>query len=898
MKKKLLFLFLVFSFVHVTAVPLFAQRWADAMFEERRHNFGTVAIGVGVETIYRFKFKNHYAEELHISDVTSSCRCTVATPSKKYIKPGETGEIIAKLNTGGAFTGSRQATLTVLFDQPSAEVQLQVTAYIRPDVVITPGVADFGSVSEGKNAVKKLKIEYAGRDDWSLEKIERTNPGIKVVADIAERGDGRVVYDITVTLKDNIPSGYIHDMVRFITNDPNPESSSIMLPVQGYIAAPLVAKPSPFTVGFLAPGKTITKNLVLRSETPFQIVKAFSADKRFQFALADTESTTIHIVPITFKANSNSGDITEPIIFQTTLDNQQEIHVWTQGRVTPQLLQNEQNDSRSILAENSSENKKTNNGATENAIANISNAQLKPLTGLTARRSIQKNKNTDVPSLLPSPPQLAAETLVSPLTEKNAREQPHVQMLSPVKIAAEQTPPKSNALQESIFESIDSTAPKNTVPPVAENRLLATANASAAPAAKQVPSLDSAFEIASETPQQFQASASVSQKNLTDNVSKNSSAAPKSNGLIFVEPSIQENLTLTSQPKQKVVNMTDVFTLENGKPNKNQISKNSENAFESVTPTQPSQLVTQLEAAPRTSKNDVKNENASKAPDFPFLSKRTNDPIQITVPQSVASHSEIASTTALKPENLSTASEDAAALIASLMGESNQSSDRIASQKITPQSIPNHSLAAELKPLETPLTDAAKSPSVTPQLLPLPSPILLPPQQENQLLPSEIAAGERLDNEFFIRRLPDRQTFEREAMRQPEQQLQQLSPNTPPERVALAPQTQTTQNPPAAPNLPEVTPLRSAQLQGQLSSPPNNATNKNPNTWQNNIPNTPRSNVRNGMNSSQNTRQPQIAKPTTNPFVATQPPPQNNAPSNNKRPTPPRPTIAPAPVFR
>jgi len=288
MKKLLLFLFLTLSLMHVTAVTVFAQSWADDMFEERRHNFGTIAIGV--KTVYHFQFKNPYKDDVHIVDVTSSCRCTKPSVSKKNLKHGETSEIIAELNTSGAFLGSRQATLTVLIDRPvPAEVQLQVTAYIRPDVVINPGVAEFGTVSEGKKVSKKLRMEYAGRDDWALTDIESTNPGISAKADLAERGNGHVVYDITVTLRENMRSGYVHGMIRFTTNDPNPESSSVALPVQGYIAAPLVAKPSPFTLGFVKPGETVTKNLVLRSATPFKIMKATSADKRFRLALTDTE---------------------------------------------------------------------------------------------------------------------------------------------------------------------------------------------------------------------------------------------------------------------------------------------------------------------------------------------------------------------------------------------------------------------------------------------------------------------------------------------------------------------------------------------------------------------------------------------------------------------------------
>ncbi len=331
MMKKLLILLAFYLIQLPITSAVLAQQWAEAMFEERRHSFGSVAIGV--EAVHRFKFKNPYPEDVHIASVTSSCGCTTPGWPKTPIKYGETGEITARLNTDGRFKGDKSATLTVVIDRPyRAEVQLQVTSYIRPDVVITPGVAEFGSVSEGKKTTKKLTMQYAGRPNWELTDIKCTNPHIHVKADEVERKNGRVVYDIAVTIWDTMPSGYVHDVVRFITNDTNPNSSVVMLPVHGYVAAPLVAKPSPFVIGFVKPGDTVKKNIVLRSDAPFRITKITSRDQRFQFALSDLEHN-VHVLPITFTADSSFGPLDEPIIIHTTLAGQQQMQLLTQGVV-------------------------------------------------------------------------------------------------------------------------------------------------------------------------------------------------------------------------------------------------------------------------------------------------------------------------------------------------------------------------------------------------------------------------------------------------------------------------------------------------------------------------------------------------------------------------------------
>jgi len=334
MKKNLLLIFAIPVLQLVVASAVFAQPWAEAMFQERRHPFGSVALGS--ESVYRFQFKNPYSDDIHIASVRSSCACTTPDWPKTAIKFDETAEIVAKLNTGGQFTGDRKATLTVVIDRPSrAEVQLQVTGYIRPDVVISPGMAEFGTVSEGVHVQKVLTLKYAGRpnSNWELIGVESSNPHIHVKADEVLRNNGHVEYKIFVTLEETMPSGYVHDMVRFTTNDANPNASVVMFPVHGFVTAPLVAKPSPLVVGFVQPGETIKKNIVLHSDAPFRITKIVSKDRRFQFAVSDDKNNSVHVLPIAFTADSTLGALNEPIIIHTTLAGQKQMQLLTQGMV-------------------------------------------------------------------------------------------------------------------------------------------------------------------------------------------------------------------------------------------------------------------------------------------------------------------------------------------------------------------------------------------------------------------------------------------------------------------------------------------------------------------------------------------------------------------------------------
>src|SRR5687767_9627208 len=107
------------------------------MFQTTEHDFGTVARGAKAE--FAFEFENLYEEDLHVAKVYSSCGCTTPAIEKRDLKTFEKAQILATYNTR-AFLGQKSATITVVFDKPQyAEVQLEVSGYIRSDVVLEPG---------------------------------------------------------------------------------------------------------------------------------------------------------------------------------------------------------------------------------------------------------------------------------------------------------------------------------------------------------------------------------------------------------------------------------------------------------------------------------------------------------------------------------------------------------------------------------------------------------------------------------------------------------------------------------------------------------------------------------------------------------------------------------------
>lgn len=331
----------------VFSSPVYGQQsdaWALKMFTklgtERSYNFGNLALHAEAE--HRFIFENIYKEDVEILSAQSNCGCTKVSVTKKVVKSREKAEIIARVDTSGkVHKGKRKVTITVHFNRPKqAEVQLQIQAFIRSDVVFSPGNVEFGGVAQGRQVNKKVYLEYHGGDpNWNLLHLNWTHPGIMPVAKLVSSANGIKTYEVTVTLKDSAEPGYLSDLVQFISNDG--ENQSIFIPVHAQVLAPLTAKPSYFQLGIVHPGEEVSKNLVIRGSTPFKIEKISSTDSRLKFLTANQKSA-VHVIPVTFSAgDSTIGPFHQVISVKTTQEETPELEISVSGFISdkPRLPQ-------------------------------------------------------------------------------------------------------------------------------------------------------------------------------------------------------------------------------------------------------------------------------------------------------------------------------------------------------------------------------------------------------------------------------------------------------------------------------------------------------------------------------------------------------------------------------
>ncbi len=297
------------------ATPVSAKEWARKMFEETRHDFGTVARGAKAE--FRFKLKNIYNEDVHIASVRSSCGCTTPTIDCDLLKTYEEGAILATFNTR-SFNGQKNATVTVTFDRPfDAEVQLQVSGFIRTDLTLEPGGAEFGAVDAGAGAAKRLTISHEGRSDWAITEIKSGSPYVEAEAVETARSANRVTYDLTVNVMPDAPPGYVKEQLIIGTNDRR--APEFPVPVEARVVSDLTVSPASLFLGALKPGQTVKKQVVIQAKKPFRIIEVNCEDDCFQFAALPKSAKPVHVVPIVFTAGDTPGKLSYKIKIQTDL---------------------------------------------------------------------------------------------------------------------------------------------------------------------------------------------------------------------------------------------------------------------------------------------------------------------------------------------------------------------------------------------------------------------------------------------------------------------------------------------------------------------------------------------------------------------------------------------------
>ena len=310
------------------------QNWPDTLFGERSHDFGPVPRGGVVR--HPFVLTNRLTVPVTILNLRVSCGCTSGTASASVVQPGQTAIVEAQMDTRN-FVGRKATTLfvSVMAGNAQSEIGLGVSSLILSDVVLNPGVVDFGLVNRGQAPSQLIAIDRIGKPDWKIVRLTSACKAINATLQETKRQDGTVGYQLKVSLKPDAAAGVIRDEIRLVTNDP--ETPTIPVPIGAQIRGELSATPTSLALGNVTSSAGVQGKFVVRASKPFVISKVEGTGEGFSLQEGEASRKPLHILTMTFNPaeSTTRGDLNKTFRITTDLPGEPPIEVTATLHIEP-----------------------------------------------------------------------------------------------------------------------------------------------------------------------------------------------------------------------------------------------------------------------------------------------------------------------------------------------------------------------------------------------------------------------------------------------------------------------------------------------------------------------------------------------------------------------------------
>jgi hypothetical protein len=286
-----------------------AAGWADKLFNEQAHDFGTVPRGAKLR--HTFVLINRLNEPVTLLNVRASCGCTTGRATTSLVPPGGSAAVEAELDTRN-FVGKKATVLYVSFVTASGregEAGLGVSSTILSDIVLNPGTIDFGQVTLGDTPRLTLTVDRLGLPAWRVERMVSACRSIDASMVETARGSQLVSYLLTVQLKADAPAGTFRDEIRLFTNDP--ETPVFPIQVSGTVRGDVSASPSVLSLGRVASAEGAKGRFLVRASRPFVIRSVEGNGEGFKASADDELAKPVHLVTVTYRPEEGTtrGDL-------------------------------------------------------------------------------------------------------------------------------------------------------------------------------------------------------------------------------------------------------------------------------------------------------------------------------------------------------------------------------------------------------------------------------------------------------------------------------------------------------------------------------------------------------------------------------------------------------------
>ena len=290
-----------------------------------------------------YLFRNTGAGPLTITQVKTSCGCTVPELDKKTYMPGESGTLNVTFDPRGK-AGAVARNITVFTDSDSTPNEtLIVRALVKPVVVIDPKVIPFEAIEKGNSATKEFKI-YGRTDDFKVTRATSSEPNIFdiEVEDKGEaeyRGETLRLSVIKVTVSPNASPDNHRADITIRTNDER--KPIVTTTVIARVLGDLKVDPVRVTMGRMIVGDEFEKEFTVSSKSgkAFNLesvgLSTIALDHKITYEPANEDKTS-WLVKITGTVTHAAPRFNTPIIITTDVADEKELTVQMYGQLRAQ----------------------------------------------------------------------------------------------------------------------------------------------------------------------------------------------------------------------------------------------------------------------------------------------------------------------------------------------------------------------------------------------------------------------------------------------------------------------------------------------------------------------------------------------------------------------------------
>ena len=244
-----------------------------AVVDEPDFNFGPQHNNQSID--HTFVIRNEGDSTLEITNIRSSCGCTVGNVSSRSVEPGATSEITASYNLRGR-QGRQRSTLTIETNDPNQRLlRLTMMGEALRELQIRPQTVVFGQLMSGQTAAQEVEIIGLPAQPFEIKDVASTTAGVEI-----ERVDQLAPHHYKLHLSANIEGRPGHRQGALQIHTSHANSPLLTVGVSANLVGALAVAPEAITLMGENPG-VVTRYVVVRpgAVRDFEILEVIPPDE-------------------------------------------------------------------------------------------------------------------------------------------------------------------------------------------------------------------------------------------------------------------------------------------------------------------------------------------------------------------------------------------------------------------------------------------------------------------------------------------------------------------------------------------------------------------------------------------------------------------------------------------